>query len=47
MMESVNMDTPGIDDEKPDTSHKSIDSVQDLAYQQKLARRVLFKLDTR
>ncbi|BCR87724.1 putative MFS transporter [Aspergillus chevalieri] len=41
------MDTAGIDDEKPDTSHKPIDSVQDLAYQQKLTQRVLFKLDTR
>lgn len=46
-MESVNMDTAGIDDEKPDTSQKSINSVQDVAYQQKLARRVLLKLDTR
>lgn len=41
------MDTAGIDDEKPDISHKSINSVQDLAYRQKLARRVLFKLDMR
>jgi len=41
------MDTVEIGDEKPDTSNKSIDSVQDLAYQQKLTRRVLLKLDTR
>lgn len=41
------MDTAGIDDKKLDSSHMSMDSVQGLAYQQKLARRILFKLDVR